>query len=204
VPDATTISKNAAKLSNYEILLALKPVLDVEAADNVLRQVVTAIQNLQGQVLQEEKVGRKKLAYEMNHFRDALMAVLHIQLPPSAMVSLRNTLQLHEDLLRVTILKMDQPELVAITSTSTTGPAYGVREMTREGRPGGGERGEGRPDHRDGAGRDGMGRPMDGSGPRFDRPERRPAPVAAPPAEATVEAPASADRPVVGGGNPHT
>src|ERR1044072_4555895 len=47
--------------NTYEALIILKPILDVDNSDSVLKSVEDQIENLKGKVVKKDKLGRKRL-----------------------------------------------------------------------------------------------------------------------------------------------
>ena len=65
-------AKKAITKHTYEALLICKPVLDLDSVDTVLSSFQkNLLEPKEGEVIKVDKIGRKRLAYEMNKFRDA-------------------------------------------------------------------------------------------------------------------------------------
>jgi small subunit ribosomal protein S6 len=133
-------------MNTYEAFITLKPILDVDNSDNVLKTVEEAVDNLKGKVLKKEKLGRKRLAYEIKKFKDGFLTTYQLSLEPNTVADLRRTMQLNEDVLRFV--------LVARTAAQLAEAAAPPRERNDRGdhRDGGRpDRGEFRPrrEHRD-------------------------------------------------------
>jgi small subunit ribosomal protein S6 len=94
----------SAKMNTYEAFIILKPILDVDNSDNVLKVVEESVENLSGKVLKKEKLGRRRLAYEINKFKDGFIATYQLTMPTTSVASLRRTMQLNEDVLRFTMV----------------------------------------------------------------------------------------------------
>jgi len=124
-------------MNTYEAFVILKPILDVDNSDNVLKVIEDSIDAQGGKVIKKDKLGRKRLAYEINKFKDGFITTYLFKLPPSAIVSLKRTCQLNEDILRLVVVNRSK---VDITDASV----YGRERPERAGdRP---ERGEFRGD----------------------------------------------------------
>jgi small subunit ribosomal protein S6 len=131
----TNAPDNKTLLNAYEILLVFKPILDTDTVEGSVRATEDTIRGLGGMVHKIDRVGRKRMAFEIKRFKDGLVAVMHLQLPPSAITTFRQACKLNEDILRMTLIKMDDANIVPLNSTTCTGPAYGAREL--RGGPGG-------------------------------------------------------------------
>src|SRR4051794_30109936 len=91
-------------MNTYEAFVILKPILDVDNSDNVLKVIEDAIETLGGKVVKKDKLGRKRLAYEINKFKDGFITTYLFKLPPSAVTSLKRTCNIHEDILRLAVI----------------------------------------------------------------------------------------------------
>jgi|GEM_PF-568707 len=131
-------------MNTYEAFVILKPILDVDNSDNVLKVIEDSIENLGGKVVKKDKLGRKRLAYEINKFKDGFITTYLFKLPPAGIVSLKRTCQLNEDILRLAVVNRSN---VDITDATVYGRERPERSNDRPERPERGERGEFRPRH---------------------------------------------------------
>ncbi len=126
--------------NTYEAFVILKPILDVDNSDNVLKQLEESIESLQGKVVKKEKLGRKRLAYEIDKFKDGFITTYLLNLDSSKVTAFKRTCQLNEDILRLALVNRS---------------SFDMNDTTIYGRE--------RPDHRGD-------RPDRGERPRFQRP----------------------------------
>ena len=61
-------------MKNYELLTVFKPSLDSEELDKVVEKITEEITSYQGSVVSIDKMGRKKLAYDVQGYRDGYFA----------------------------------------------------------------------------------------------------------------------------------
>jgi small subunit ribosomal protein S6 len=133
-------------MNTYEAFTILKPILDVDNSDNVLKSLESLIESLGGKISKKDKLGRKRLAYEIKKFKDGFFVTYQLTLEQSSIANLYRAVQLNEDILRFTLVSRTQAELTEINSP----PVRGERE-NRGGGPErgnferGGDRGEFRP-----------------------------------------------------------
>lgn len=133
-------------MNTYEVLIIFKPILDVENVDAILNQFrKNVVEANQGEVVETDRIGRKRLAYEIRKFKDGFLTLYLLKFPPEKVVDFRRACQLNDDILRMTMVRQE------------TLP-------TREAR----EEGPGREDRREEGGR------RDRFGPRREGPGRRP------------------------------
>lgn len=92
-------------MRNYEILCIIKPNLDMDESNKALDTIETSIKNLDGKVNNVDKMGRKKLAYEIKDFKDGFYADLQVELPESNIVELKRVLTLNDNVLRFMVME---------------------------------------------------------------------------------------------------
>lgn len=105
-------------MNTYEAFVILKPILDVDNSDNVLKVIEDAVESLNGKIVKKDKLGRKRLAYEINKFKDGFITTYLLKLDPASVLSLKRTCQLNEDILRLTLVNRSN---VDITDASIYG-----------------------------------------------------------------------------------
>ena len=87
-------------MKNYELLTVFKPSLDSEELDKVVEKITEEIKAFQGTVVSVDKMGRKKLAYDVQGYRDGFFANLIVSLPAETIVEFKRNLKLNENVLR--------------------------------------------------------------------------------------------------------
>lgn len=97
--------------NTYEALIILKPILDVDNSDNVLKSVEETVESLKGRVLKKDKLGRKRLAYEIGKFKDGFVTVYLFSLDPASVAAFRRSCQLNEDILRMVIINRSDVDM---------------------------------------------------------------------------------------------
>ena len=92
-------------MKKYELLATIKPNLDNDEADKVIAKIEESVSSLGGSVINTDKMGRKKLAYDVKGFRDGFMAVLKINLEPDKVVEFKRQLKLNENVIRTMFME---------------------------------------------------------------------------------------------------
>lgn len=96
------------KVKTYELLLMIKPNIDTEEVQNVVNKISENVANLKGSVVDTELMGRKKLAYDINNFRDAYMAVLKVDMDESKVAEFNRQLRLNENIMRMMFMELSK------------------------------------------------------------------------------------------------
>lgn len=99
-----TVKEN--KMAKYELLSAIKPNLDNDEADKVVTKIEETVQNLGGNIIDTEKMGRKKTAYDVQGYRDSYFVVQKLNLPEDKVVDFKRQLRLNENILRTIFTKV--------------------------------------------------------------------------------------------------
>lgn len=100
-------------MTDYEITYILKPSLDeaeVEARSAAFSAVVT---NNGGTIGSIEKLGKKRLAYEIADLREGSYVVMIFQSDAAAAKELERQMKLQEDVLRSLLVQLDKKALIA-------------------------------------------------------------------------------------------
>ena len=87
-------------MKNYELLAVLKPSLDSEELDKVVDKISEEIKSYKGSVASVDKMGRKKLAFDVQGYRDGFFTTIIVSLPAEAVVDFKRSLKLNENVLR--------------------------------------------------------------------------------------------------------
>lgn len=105
--------KGEKKLKNYELLVIFKPNLDAEEVEKSLTKLETMITGFSGKILDTDKIGRKKLAYDIQKFRDGFFVTQILSMPADKVVELKKQLKLSDNVLRIMFLETQNTSLSA-------------------------------------------------------------------------------------------
>ena len=88
-------------MRKYELLSIIKPNMDAEEADKVIAKLEESIKALGGSVSSTDKMGRKKLAFEVAGFTDGFVVNQVVEMPADKIVELKRQLKLNDSVIRV-------------------------------------------------------------------------------------------------------
>jgi small subunit ribosomal protein S6 len=99
-------------MRRYELMLLFRPDLEDDKLQSAVEKVTRAIVNAGGTLTKVSPWGKRRLAYEIQHFREASYFLLHFDIAPSQIRELERGLLISEEVLRhlVTVLE-DRGEL---------------------------------------------------------------------------------------------
>lgn len=92
-------------MKKYELLTVFKPNLDADEVDKAIEALGKTISDLNGKVENTDKSGRKKLAYEIQNFRDGFFVTTVLNLPEENVAEFKRQLRLNDNVLRTMFLE---------------------------------------------------------------------------------------------------
>ena len=95
-------------MKKYELLTILKPSLDSEELDKILDKISSDIKDAKGEVISVDKMGRKKLAYDLQGYRDGYFTNMIISLPAETIVDFKRSLKLNDNVLRFMFMEVSK------------------------------------------------------------------------------------------------
>lgn len=93
-------------MKNYELMAIFKPNLDAEEVDKIIDKINSIITEFGGNVVSIDKSGRKKLAYEIQNFRDGFFATTVLALPADKVAEFKRQLRLNDNILRTMFMEV--------------------------------------------------------------------------------------------------
>ena len=95
-------------MKTYELLTMIRPNIDSEEVQAVVNKIGEAAELLGGKVVDTEMMGRKKLSYEIQNFRDAYMTVIRLELPAEQVAEFRRQLKLNDSIVRMMFMEISK------------------------------------------------------------------------------------------------
>ena len=95
-------------MKNYELLAIFNPSLDSEELDKVVEKISDEIKSYKGSVASVDKMGRKKLAYDVQGYRDGFFTTMVLSIPGANVVDFKRNLKLNENVLRFMFMEVSK------------------------------------------------------------------------------------------------
>jgi small subunit ribosomal protein S6 len=94
-------------MRRYELMLLFRPDLEDDKLQSAVEKVTRAIVNAGGALTKVSPWGKRRLAYDIQHFREASYFLLHFDIAPSQIRELERGLLISEEILRhlVTVIE---------------------------------------------------------------------------------------------------
>ena len=87
-------------MKNYELFTIIEPNLDNEETEKVIAKVEDIVKCLDGKIVNCDKIGRKKLAYEIAGHTDGFVVNQVISVPADKIVELKRQIKLNDSIIR--------------------------------------------------------------------------------------------------------
>ena len=93
-------------MRRYELMLLFRPDLEDDKLQSAVEKVTRAIVNAGGTLTKVSPWGKRRMAYEIQHFREASYFLLHFDIAPAAIRDIERGMLISEEILRhlVTVL----------------------------------------------------------------------------------------------------
>ena len=92
-------------MKSYELLAIFKPNLDAEEVDKAIAKIDDVIVGFGGKVESSDKIGRKKLAYDIQNFRDGFFYTSILSLPADKVAEFKRQLRLSDLIIRTMFME---------------------------------------------------------------------------------------------------
>ncbi len=93
-------------MRKYELMSIIKPNLDAEEVDKLIEKINSTVTEFGGSVENVDKAGRKKLAYDIQNFRDGYFTTTVLSLPADKVAEFKRQLRLNDNILRTMFLEI--------------------------------------------------------------------------------------------------
>ena len=100
----------------FEVTYILRPTLDEAEVEQRANAIGEIVKNQGGEVTNVERLGRKRLAYEIKDVREGFYVVMQFRSDPAVSKELERQLKLHEDVLRALVVRLDAKMLSHMTA----------------------------------------------------------------------------------------
>lgn len=94
-------------MRRYELMLLFRPDLEDDKLQAAVEKVTRAIVNAGGALTKVSPWGKRRLAYEIQHFRDASYFLIHFDIAPSAVREIERGLLISEEILRHLVIVLE-------------------------------------------------------------------------------------------------
>ncbi len=119
-------------MSYYENLIIIDPDLGEEEIRKATERVRDVIIKSGGEVIREESMGVKKLAYNVKKHKNGLYVLLIFKAPPSTILELERFYKVFDPVLKFLIVKLRKKETAVLLTSLKTSESEIRSEPTKE------------------------------------------------------------------------
>ncbi len=94
-------------MRSYEVMLAINPQLEDEELDSLLNKLKKLITHAKGEITKTDKWGKRKLAYEIKDFTEAIYVVLNFNADEKIISEFERVVKLEEKVIRYLLTLQD-------------------------------------------------------------------------------------------------
>jgi len=109
-------------MNDYEVTYILRPTLEESEVEERANAVAEIVKSQGGEVNAVERLGKKRLAYEIKDVREGNYVVMQFKSEPAASKELERQLKLHEDVLRALVVRLDAKMLTHMAALAAAAP----------------------------------------------------------------------------------
>jgi small subunit ribosomal protein S6 len=109
-------------MNDYEVTYILRPNFEEAEVDTRAAAIGEIIKNQGGEVVNIEKLGRKRLAYEIADLREGNYVAMQFRSSGVASRELERLLKLDEDVIRALVIALDKKALAAMAHAAANPP----------------------------------------------------------------------------------
>jgi len=109
-------------MNDYEVTYILRPSLEEAEVEERANAIGEILKGQGGQISVIERLGKKRLAYEIKDVREGHYVVMQFKSEPAASKELERQLKLHEDVLRALVVRLDGKMLTHMAALAAAAP----------------------------------------------------------------------------------
>ncbi|MFA7628416.1 MAG: 30S ribosomal protein S6 [Candidatus Dojkabacteria bacterium] len=100
------------KLKNYEMMVALKPLLPDDLRKELHKEFVDMVQDDGGEVLDVDVWGKRYLAYKIKGHNEGYYIIYNFKVSPDRVAEIKRQMQLKQEILRFMIVEIENTDKI--------------------------------------------------------------------------------------------
>ncbi|MGA8098746.1 MAG: 30S ribosomal protein S6 [Candidatus Cybelea sp.] len=109
-------------MTEYEVTYILRPSLEESEVEQRANAIAEIVKGQGGEVVGVERLGKKRLAYEINDVREGNYVTMQFKSEPAVSKELERQLKLHDDVLRGLVVRLDAKMLTHMAALAAAAP----------------------------------------------------------------------------------
>jgi small subunit ribosomal protein S6 len=95
-------------MRKYEIMYIIRPNVDDETKKAIIDRFAKVLTDNGAEIVETKDWGKRRLAYEINDFRDGYYQIVNVQSEPVAVQEFDRLAKISEDIIRHIVVKEDE------------------------------------------------------------------------------------------------
>jgi len=99
-------------MRNYELMILLDPNLQEEESSALLEKIKQTITANQGKIIKVNQWGKRKLAYQIDKYQEAVYTIIDFELEPESIANIEKSIKFEEKIIRY-LLVLGQEKILS-------------------------------------------------------------------------------------------
>jgi small subunit ribosomal protein S6 len=95
-------------MRKYEVMYIVRPDLEEEATKALVERFQAVATDNGGEIVNLKEMGKRRLAYEINDFREGFYVLMNLNAEPAVISELERLFNISEDVMRHLVVKEDE------------------------------------------------------------------------------------------------
>jgi small subunit ribosomal protein S6 len=95
-------------MRKYEVMYIVRPDLEEEATKAIVERFQKVTTDNGGEIVNLKEMGKRRLAYEINDFREGFYVLMNINAEPAVVSELERLFNISEDVIRHLVVKEEE------------------------------------------------------------------------------------------------
>lgn len=95
-------------MRKYEVMYIVRPNLEEEATKALMERFQYVVTEQGGEVAELKEMGKRRLAYEINDFREGFYVLMIFKAEPAVVHELDRLLRINEDVMRHIVVNLEE------------------------------------------------------------------------------------------------
>lgn len=95
-------------MRKYEVMYIVRPNLEEEATKALVERFQNVTTEEGGEVVELKEMGKRRLAYEINDFREGFYVLMNLNAEPAVVHELDRLMRINEDVLRHIVVNLEE------------------------------------------------------------------------------------------------
>jgi small subunit ribosomal protein S6 len=95
-------------MRKYEVMYVVRPTLEEEATKALVERFQNVTTDNGGEIVTLKEIGKRRLAYEINDFREGYYVLMNINAEPAVVSELDRLFRINEDVIRHIVVREEE------------------------------------------------------------------------------------------------